>query len=198
MHSTMNRREAIARIALLMGGAVIGAETFATGAVLRNKQTTLDLSHDEVALLDEIGETILPTTHTPGAKAVQIGAFMQMMVNDCYDDEHQAVFKAGLGLVDAAAKKTHGKSFMQNSAAERTALLNQLDQEERQYRSQKAVSDPAHYFRMLKQLTILGYFTSEIGGTQAVRYIEVPGAFRGNEPYKKGDPAWFVPPSRSL
>jgi len=55
----------------------------------------------------------------------------------------------------------------------------------------KSKSEPAHYFRMVKELTILGYFSSEIGCTQAVRYIEVPGAFHADIPYKKGEPAWY-------
>ena len=194
----MNRREAIARLALLMGGAVVGGEAFLNGSVLTGKQTKLILSSEDLALLDEIGETIIPTTSSPGAKAARIGEFMLMMVNDCYDDVHQAVFKAGLGQLEAANQTRHGRSFMQSSATERTALLNQLDGEERQYRAQKASDAPAHYFRMLKQLTILGYFTSEIGCTQALRFMEVPGAFRGSEPYKKGDRAWFVAPNRTL
>ncbi len=194
----MNRREAIARLALLMGGAVIGSETFLNGSVLTGKQTKLDLSSEELALLDEIGETIIPTTTTPGAKAVRIGEFMKMMVNDCYDDVNQGVFKAGLGQLDVASQKHHRKSFMQSTVAERTALLNQLDGEERQYRLKKTDNAPPHYFRLLKQLTILGYFTSEIGCTQALRFVEVPGAYRGNEPYKKGDRAWFVPPVHSI
>lgn len=178
-----------------MGGMVIGADTFLKGEVLVGKQTKLDLTAQELSLLDEIGETIIPATHTPGAKAVQIGAFMKMMVNDCYDDANQAVFQAGLGEVDAAAQKRFGKTFLQLSPGDRTALLNGIDAEERKYRAEKPAGAPEHYFRLMKQMTLLGYFSSETGCTQALRYVEVPGAFRGSEPYKKGDRAWFVPPN---
>jgi hypothetical protein len=194
----MNRREAIKRLTLLMGGVVIGADTFLRGDVLAGKQAKLDLTPQDLTLLDEIGETIIPTTHTPGAKAVQIGAFMKMMVNDCYDEANQAVFQAGLGQVDAAATKKLGKPFLQLSPTDRTALLNAIDAEERTYRTQKPADAPEHYFRLMKQMTLLGYFSSEIGCTQALRYVEVPGAFRGSEPYKKGDRAWFVPPTHSV
>ena len=47
-----------------------------------------------------------------------------------------------------------------------------------------------HYFTMMKQLTLLGYFTSEIGSKQALRYNPVPGRYDGCAPYKKGDKAW--------
>jgi hypothetical protein len=49
---------------------------------------------------------------------------------------------------------------------------------------------PAHYFRMMKELALLGYFTSEIGCKQAMRYVEAPGRFDACVPYMAGDPAW--------
>ena len=76
-------------------------------------------------------------------------------------------------------------------AEERTAFLNDLDREQKLYTAKKKNSDPVHYFRVMKELTILGYFSSEIGSTQALRFIEVPGSFNGSAPYKKGDRAWF-------
>jgi hypothetical protein len=49
---------------------------------------------------------------------------------------------------------------------------------------------PPHYFRMMKELALLGYFTSEIGYTKAMRYVETPGRFDPCAPYAKGEPAW--------
>ena len=49
---------------------------------------------------------------------------------------------------------------------------------------------PTHYFRMMKELALLGYFTSEIGYTKAMRYVESPGRFDPCTPYAKGEPAW--------
>ena len=191
----MNRREALARLAVLMGGtAIIGAGPFLRGAPLEGKTVSPDFSAEEIALLDEIGDTIIPATDTPGAKAVNIGAFMVMMVGECYDDAHHIAFKSGLGQLDAACREKFGRSFMQCTPAERTAFLNQLDSEQRK----KSAAGVINYFPMLKQLTLLGYFTSEIGCTKALRYMEVPGRYDGNMPYKKGDRAWFVPPSHSV
>ncbi len=194
----MNRREALARIAVLMGGTVIGAGSFLRGSPLEDKKRAGDFSSEEIALLDEIGDTIIPATDTPGAKAVNIGAFMAMMVTDCYDDQHHAAFKAGLGLLETGCKNKFGRSFAECTPAERTTFLNEVNREERRGGARKAKGDPAHYFYMLKQLTLLGYFTSEIGCTKALRYVETPGGFNGNVPYKKGDKAWFVAPSHSV
>lgn len=195
----LNRREAVARLALLMGGAVIiGSESYLRGQPVANKTLANDFTAEDIALLDEIGDTIIPATTTPGAKATNIGAFMVMMVNECYDDVHHAVFKEGLTQIDAASQAKFGRDFLAAAPEQRTALLNELDAEQKQHQSTRAAGEPVHYFRMMKQLTVLGYFTSEIGSSQTLRFSEVPGSFDGNAPYTKGDRAWFSPPSRSI
>ncbi len=194
----INRREALSRLAVLLGGVLIGADAYLRGPPVEGKTTNPDFSTAELVLMDEIGDTIIPTTHTPGAKAIGIGAFMAKMVNDCYDDVHHAVFKSGLVQIDTAAKAKYGSTFIACTPAQRTDLLNELDQEQRLHHARKAKEDPEHYFRMLKQLTVIGYFTSEIGATKALRYVETPGSFDGSAPYKKGDRAWFTPSLYSL
>jgi len=195
---TMSRREAVSRIALLMGGSLVGADFILSGTRVSGKQMAPDFSPPELALIDEIGETIIPSTNTPGAKATKIGVFMAMMMNDCYDDRQHAIFRDGLRQIDLISQKQFGKIFLAISLAERTALLNQLNAAEQSPRAGKAAGEPATYFTMMKQLTILGYFTSEIGCTQALRYIESPGAYHGSVPYKKGERAWFNSPARPV
>jgi hypothetical protein len=186
----MNRRDAISRVALLMGGTVIGAEYFLSGCVTAPKNYNEVFSNTQVTLMDEIGDTIIPRTKTPGAKDIGIGKFMAFMVKDCYDNKNQTIFIDGLAKVDDASKKKFNKDFMTCSPAQRTGILNELDAEQKEYTKTKKKEDPNHYFRMLKELTLLGYFSSKEGATQALRYIPVPGRFDGNLPYKKGDKAW--------
>jgi len=196
--SLLSRREAIARLGLVLGGTLIGGDVWLRGDTVAGKTFVNDFTAADLALLDEIGETVIPATDTPGAKAVKISAFMVMMVNDCYDDAHHAAFKAGLTAINAASRAKFGHDFMAATPAERTALLNELDAEQRKHQATKAKDAPAHYFRMMRQLTIVGYFTSEIGATQALNFAEVPGRFDGNAPYQKGDRATFAPLSRGL
>ena len=188
----MNRRDALERVALIMGGTVIGGSIFLDGCKPSDKQAVagFSLTADQIALLDEIAETIIPTTDTPGAKAAKVGAFMNTMVTDCYEEKDQKIFMDGLGKIDEASKKTNGKSFLDSTPEQRTALLNELNKELKKYNETKKEEDPNHYFGMMKQLTLLGYFTSEIGATQALRYIAVPGKYEGCVPYTKGDKAW--------
>jgi len=85
----------------------------------------------------------------------------------------------------------HRAAFMEASPPQRLALLEQLDREQKAYMDARHGDDtPAHYFRMMKELALLGYFTSEIGYTKAMRYAETPGRFDPCVRYTPGDPAW--------
>jgi hypothetical protein len=187
----MNRREALERVALLMGGTVIGGAAFLQGCKSTDTKTAgFSLTADQLAFLDEVAETIIPATSTPGAKAAKVGAFMQVMVTDCYDQKDQQVFVSGITEIDNASKKTFSKGFMEITAEERTSLLNGINKELKTYNESKKEGDPNHYFGLMKQLTLLGFFTSEVGATQALRYVAVPGKYEGCIPYAKGDKAW--------
>jgi hypothetical protein len=189
----MNRREALSSVALLLGGTIIGAEAFLSGCKSGESKlgASLNLSQNDLSFLDEVGETILPTTaSSPGAKATKIGDFMKTIVNDCYEDKDQKIFLAGMQKLDDACKAKNGKSFLDCDDKQRHDLLVDLDKEQKDYTSKKKPEDPAHYFRMMKELTLWGYFSSEIGATKALRYVAVPGKYEGCIPYKKGDKAW--------
>ncbi len=187
----MKRRQAVSTMAVILGGSMVGSQLFLTGCKQTDKKAgTTDFTAEELALLDEIGETIIPTTDTPGAKAAQIGAFMKIMVTDCYDEAAQKVFVEGIGKLEAASDKKFGKGFMALDGAQRKELLIELDKEQREYQKTKKEGEPNHYFKMMKDLTLQGYFTSEIGATKALRYEAVPGRYEGCVPYKKGDKAW--------
>ncbi|MGH7709979.1 MAG: gluconate 2-dehydrogenase subunit 3 family protein [Gemmatimonadaceae bacterium] len=144
----------------------------------------------DVVFLDEIAETILPETNTPGAKAADVGPFIALMVTDTYEPKDQEIFRNGMQQLDAASKKANGNAFMAATPQARLSLLETMDKEAKAYHDAKKDEDPTHYFRMIKELTLLGYFTSEIGCTQAQRYIEAPGRFDPCIPYTPGEKAW--------
>lgn len=188
----MNRRDALNRVALILGGTVVGGAAFLESCKSSDAKLAVGLpfSAENISFLDEVAETIIPTTNTPGAKAAGVGAFMNTMVVDCYEEKDQKIFMNGLTEIDEASKKKNGKSFLSASADERKALLTEIDKQAKDYNKSKKSEDPNHYFQLMKQLTLLGYFSSEIGCTQALRYEAVPGRYEGCIPYKKGDRAW--------
>lgn len=185
----MNRREAVEYISILMGGALVGSSYFLSGCK-SNTGVSMSFSENDASWLNEVADTILPPTKTPGAKAANVGQFMIVMINDCYDQKDQKVFHEGMGKLDDFSKKTFDNSFMKLSSQQRHDLLVKLDNEQNEYMKNKKEEDPSHYFRMMKELTLLGYFTSEIGSKQARRYVETPGRYDGCIPYKKGDKAF--------
>jgi hypothetical protein len=186
----MNRRAALQNVALLLGGTVVGGSIFLQSGCKTETSVNKLFKQSQVDLMDEIAETILPKTKTPGAKDAQVGAFMSVMVLDCYTEADQKIFMEGLTQIDKLSKEKNGSSFMKATPEQRQALLIELDKEQKTYTAAKKKEDPNHYFRMMKELTMLGFFTSKVGATQALRYEAVPGKYDGNFPYKKGDRAW--------
>ena len=96
----------------------------------------------------------------------------------------------GMHLLNDRAKMTYEKPFIKLKDDEKFEMLEQLDVEQEEYTKSKLREEPPHYFRMMKELTLLGYFTSEIGVTQARRYAPIPGRFDACIPYNPGDKAW--------
>lgn len=190
----MNRREALNMVALLMGGTVVGGTAFLEGCKAADKKSAaaLPLTKDQIAFLDEVAETIIPTTSTPGAKAAKVGEFMNTMVTDCYEEKDQKAVLEGLGKIDEASQAAYKKGFMAISADQRKELLSKIDKEATAYAKSKKPEYGSHYFSLMKQLTLLGYFSSEVGATQALRYDPIPGKYQGCIDYKKGDKAWAL------
>jgi len=187
----MNRREALARVAWIMGGAVVGANLFLEGCTrTATKEVESLFDSGTIDFLGDVADTILPPTSSPGAKEAGVGSFIPVMVRDCYTKEEQDTFIEGLGKIDEAAKSKFGRKFQGLEATERTELLNEIDKEAKEYQKSKENDKPNHYFHLFKQLTLLGYFTSELGATKALRYVQIPGRYDGDYPYKKGDKAW--------
>ncbi|MCU0405083.1 MAG: gluconate 2-dehydrogenase subunit 3 family protein [Chitinophagaceae bacterium] len=187
----MQRRQAIQNVALLLGGTLVGGNLFLAGGCKPATTTVENLfTPDMQTLLGEIAETILPATATPGAKEAGVGEFIPVMVRDCYDEKHQKVFVDGVVTIEKLSKEKYGKDFLKITPEQRTELLTRLDTEQKKYQETKEKDAPPHYFRLMKELTLLGFFSSEVGATKALRYVAVPGRFDACIEYKKGDKAW--------
>ena len=208
----MERRELLKMIAAATGMAFVGGEVWAAGltgpAAAGNKSL---FSAGDIALLDEIAETILPKTSTPGAKDAGCGAQMAVQITDCYNAQEQGWFVDGLKQLRARSQQDYKLDFMQLSKEQRHQLLVKLDAEVKARNAEiyasandstnsrkkssanagKSVADNTpHYFTLLKQLTLFVFFTSKVGATEVLRYSAIPGKYEGNLPYKKGDRAW--------
>ena len=205
----MERRELLKIIAVLTGGALIGGDVFLSGCKTAVKKGEGLLSTNMMALLDEVGDTIIPVTDTPGAKAAKVGEFMNVFVSDCYSADQQKALTDGIIALDKICNKQFSKDFIELATEQRTQVLVELEKEAKAFNEQlKAKEQPArdaaqkemkefngappHYYTLMKQLTLMGYFTSEIGMKQALRFLPVPGKYDGAYPYKKGEKAWAI------
>ncbi len=197
--SDIDRREVVRRVSMLLGGvALVGSGALLNGCAGDRAPSTTDagasigtFTVDDQAFLAEVADTMLPdTAKSPGAKAAGVGPFIALMVTDCYTPEDQAVFRAGMTSINDACTTLHQTAFMKATPEQRLALLRSLDQEQYTFTKTKKPAQASHYFRMVRELTMLGYFTSEIGYTKAMRYIEAPGRFDPCLPYTKGETSW--------
>ncbi len=226
-NNTIDRREAIKRVTAILGGvALVGGSSLLTGCRRDDADDAQPFTPDDIAFLDEVADTILPETSTPGAKAAKTGAFMALMVTDTYTPEDRALFRTGMRTLNDEMRRASSVTFMRATPQQRLDLLERVDREQKTHSDArraaqrrrrglgtpavdiKAAGDarkdpapggptaeitadsPAHYFRMMKELTLLGYFTSEIGCTQAQRYVESPGRFDPCVPYTPGERSW--------
>lgn len=173
------RREAIQRLAILLGGTL---SLPAQAALLGQKINTepVDLPADQQALIASLAEVIIPATDTPGAKEAGVGSFIVRVIRDCTGKDQQTKFLEGLQKTNVLSQKAFSKPFVELSSLQQTEVVGQLAREEKEI------------FLSLRELTIVGYFTSELGATKALEYLPVPGRFQGDLPLKPGQRVWAI------
>ena len=170
----MQRREALKKVALLIGGVSLAPEILAK-ALANGAATLAQFPADRLALLAEMADTILPDTDTPGAKAAKVQHFIAIVVQDCFPTEKRDFFWAQLDAADVQCKATQGMGFVDCPPAQRNAFFTELEAAGK--KEMQAQPGTASFFRTLKNLTIGGYFTSEIGATQALAFDPIPGGW---------------------
>jgi gluconate 2-dehydrogenase gamma chain len=234
MNDLITRREAIARVAYLLGGA-LSASTVA-GVLAGCDRRAPDaaaaaaaLTADQKRMVAVIGDHILPETDTPGATAAGVPDFIDMMMAEYYPAEERARFVAGLARVDQRSQRAFGAPFLQAKPEQQLQLVQALNRQAfndaaanqttpaqepilRETETETGRSDAEatqaasaavmldrdwdpedvggqSFFRTLKELVLVGYYTSEVGGTQELR-MNPMGTWRGDIPLPAGTPAW--------
>lgn len=188
----MNRREAIQRTATLLGFAVsVPAMTAILNGCKANPElnfTPVFLTPDQAQTIRAVVDVIIPKTDTPGAVDAGVPGFIDLMLKEVYSKEDQDRFMAGLAEFEKGAGQA-GDSFTDMDPAARMSYL-------------KSVHDPAveaqkkgelkerPFILMVKELTLLGFFTSEPGATQVLQYNPVPGAYHGCVPLAEVGKTW--------
>jgi hypothetical protein len=187
----MRRRKAIRNLGLLFGGGLAAGAGWEWWTL--HKRPSMELLEGNLALLDDLADTLIPATDTPGAKAAGVGALIFVMVRDCADRKTRNNFIGGLQDLIDKAKSTYGKPFGECTAAQREALLNSFEDAGGAGgllgKVRKRLTGDSFY-TTLKKYTVLGYCTSKPGATEAMRYDYIPGKYVGSLPLKPGQRSW--------
>ena len=264
MSTDITRRAALQRAAWLLGGTIsaptilgvlAGCDRAASDAPKAGAAAAAPpkpfvprtLSAEQNEMVVTISEAILPQTDTPGARAARVNEFVDAMLTDYYPAKERQRFLAGLGRVDAGARRVHGKRFLDLTPEQQVAVLQEFDRaayddpqgqgpkterqkggtqtrspdvaaEKNPVTQQKpgevstgrsygggammasgAVAtdgkvDPEDvgreaFFRTMKELTLVGYYTSEVGSTQELHVVPM-GPYRGDIPLSQVGRAW--------
>jgi hypothetical protein len=188
----MNRRDALLKVALLFGGTLTAPTLLAMSRAEQESGTAknligLSLSDSQRAIIAEVAEHIIPKTTTAGAKDAGVPAFIELMLNDCYRQPEHISFMEG--VVDLEKK-----NFLSLSKDEQVNVLKQVEQDTKELmklynvkqvkvgdnvdkESMDAKAKGVPFWRLMKELTLTGYFTSEAGIKGSFIYEPIPGKF---------------------
>ena len=121
---------------------------------------------DELALVDELSELIIPTDgHSPGARAAKVAAYIDFRLAEAWEEQERIDWRDGLKRIDQLARESSGKPFMQSSTDQRRAVLTRIAQNEKAPRQPEEL-----FFAKLKSRVVDAYYTSEIGIKQEMEY----------------------------
>jgi hypothetical protein len=180
----MNRREAVRTTAVFVGGLLLTSNGLVL-ACAREPQRLAGrvLTADDQALMEEIADTLLPTTQSsPGARAAGAGPAINLLLTDCYEPEAQVRVVNGLKELRQTCDAKFGREFTALTTPQREQLLREIDA--------VAMRSKGHYFELVRELAERAYFSSEIGLTKARRWTLEPGKWVGCVPLAPGQPAW--------
>ena len=197
----MDRREALQRAAAVLGYAISGP---ALVGILNGCKAAPELTYtpdffteDQARLVGELVEIILPRTRTPGAKDAGVPGFIDAMLKAVYPKDDQDKFLKGLTEFDDDSKKTYGNTFVDCSDTNRVAMVKKhhdaalaglKDGASSGWRSAHGEKMP--FILKIKELTLLGFFTSEPGATKVLQYNQVPEPFKGCVPLVEVGKTW--------
>ena len=185
----MKRRDAIKKVALLLGGTLSAPTLIAMGrweqSFAQNTEGVLfSLTEAQRKIVAEVAEMIIPKTDTAGAKDAGVPAFIEMMLKDCYYEPEHLSFMKGVTALEK-------DKFLDLDESRRTLVLKKIEAETKDMMKarevkqtkmgdnddkevMKAQAEGLPFWRLMKELTLLGYFTSEVGTKASFEYVQIP------------------------
>ena len=204
----MNRREFLQCAAILVSGASASQlgftlseeqQVYLASAPDYNKGKVNYLTPAQRKIIAAMAEVVIPRTDTPGAIDAGVPNFIELMASDWFNEQESAIFSAGIKAMEEQVPSVYGKPFDQLDAAQQLEIMEELEAQASdsswyEYGNvQREFISDAPFICQVKELTIWGFFTSEVGATQVLRYEPMPMAFDGNTPLSRQDSSWALP-----
>ncbi len=186
---SIDRREALKRTSLLMGGA-LAAPTILS--ILQGCSARPGLnwepsffSESQARLVMQLAEIILPETDTPGAKSLGVPKFIEDVVSLVMNEEQQTKFIANLDSFESECEELMGETFLDLSQEKQMEFFAKKHSEiEGEVESSTSFVNPTFVpgdrplIWDLKEITLAGYFTTEVGATQVLQHVLIPGEYK--------------------
>lgn len=190
----ISRRAALRRTAALLGGLVSapvwsGVLSGCTASDAPN-WTPVAFSAEQAETVATLADVILPATDTPGARDVNVHRFIDAMVGEGFLPDDQTRFLNGLSGFMQHVQDAHQAAFPDLTPEQQTAEVATLDTDTFGPTAPPPNPDAPSFYRMLKELVLTGYYTSEVGATQELKYNMVPGYYDGDVPFEEIGRAW--------
>lgn len=198
----MNRRELLLAAISTMAGVMVGSPTLRViaGEAPTASASRVVLQGHQPEMVRVLAEMIIPATDTPGAIEAGVPRFIEMMVADWYTDTERGIFLDGLAALDASCRTAYGTDFLGCSAEQRVAALSEAEKSAAGYVSPlppgflatmaKLIDERTPFFAKLKELTVVGYFSSELGATEFLEYNPMPMRYDGDFDFAKVGTHW--------
>lgn len=188
----MKRRKVIGLLLLAGGGTATGLG----GLKWWQLNHTPDKAYldGKLNLLSALAETIIPKTDTPGAKEAGVGQYLIDMVKDCTDKKTQNKFIDGLKDLEQYTQDKYNKFYETCTVEEQHQVMKHFQEKGKPYNGTIGKAQNKFlgksFFTTLKEYTVTGYCTSQIGATQGLAYLAVPGPYIGCTSLQKGQKTW--------
>lgn len=197
----MDRRELLHRTTMLLGalssGTVAGVlagcvSTPPNEPGMGDASAKTFLTADEMRIVTAMADQIIPRTDTPGALDAGVPAYVDRMLAGYYQNREREIFRQGMRAVTTDAAELSGKHFAELSSEQQVKLMTEYDRlaADQNRRVAADPKQPPHFFRLMKEITIVGYCTSEAGATKFLAYAPIPGPYRADIPYSEVGKAW--------
>ena len=183
------RRIALKQMALLFGLSLSAQSLDVLAATVKGTMplSTKFFTPEQLQMTGVIADLIIPTTDTPGALSVNVHGFLDVYLAECVSKNDQEKFLNGLKKINSVAASKFRKPFLSCTQKQQTQLLTAIEKSDLGF-----TPDDKGFFTQFKSLTLFSYYTSEVGATQELAYLAIPGGYQGNFPFAKVGKAWAL------